>query len=61
MVDPISESASDSKIGAAESLSQASAPSASNDREDGQDVPAHFQKLRHYISQIQGMILDTEA
>jgi|KBSSwiStaDraftv2_1062776.scaffolds.fasta_scaffold967134_2 hypothetical protein len=61
MVDPIPETRNVSEIGEAESLSQASAFSAANDHEDAQEVPAQFQKLRHYILQMQGMILDTEA
>ena len=61
MVDPIPKTRNVSEIGAAESVSQASALSAANDHENVPDVPAQFQKLRHYINQMQGLILDTEA
>jgi hypothetical protein len=61
MVDPIQETRNVSEIGAAGNFSQAAALSAANDRDHGKEPPARFQKLRHYISQMQGMILDTEA
>ena len=61
MVDPISNAHKVSEIGAAESLSQVAASSAANDREDAKDASPHFQKLRQYITQMQGMVLDTEA
>ena len=57
MVDPIPETHDVSEFGAAESLSQASA----KHREEERPRPAQFRQLRHYINQMQGMILDTEA
>ena len=61
MVDPIPELRNVSEIGASESLSQASAIVPANDGQEPQEVPARFLKLRHYITQMQGMLLDTQA
>lgn len=61
MANPVSESHKVSEIGAGQSLSQASAFASANEAQEHQDLPARFAKLRYYITQMQGMVLDTEA
>jgi hypothetical protein len=60
MANPVSEPKSVSEIGVAESLSQVSALLTAN-AEESQTVSPQFTKLRYYVTQMQGLILDTEA
>lgn len=61
MGEPIPGATNASEIGETQNLSQASACSPANENGRLEDVPPQFVKLRHYVWQMRGMILDTEA
>ena len=63
MVDPISMAQYAAEIGAADGLSQASAFSGGRAaaEADRQEPPAQFSNLRHYLKQMQGLLLDTQV
>jgi hypothetical protein len=60
--DPVSRSGNGSKIGLASRRSQPSNSAAYNVRVSGTGRrSAEFSKLRHYVRQMHGVLLDTEA
>ena len=60
MAGSVPEQKSVSEIDAVKSLSQVSALLTAN-AEESQTVSPQFAKLRYYVTQMQGLILDTEA
>jgi hypothetical protein len=58
MADPISDARKLRKIGPAQSHSQASSVELYPSR---QAPPAQLAKLRHYLDQMEGLLLDTQA
>jgi hypothetical protein len=59
MVDPISNAPNSRQIGPAQNRSQASSDDSQGDV-DWQWPPAELRKLRHYLRQMDGLLLDTE-
>jgi hypothetical protein len=58
MADPISDARKLREIGPVQSRSQASSDQSQASR---QASPAQLAKLRHYLKQMEGLLLDTQA